>query len=393
MLRLWQAIKQYKDGHQPLYHLSLVILFWSIADGIVSFALPIYLKQVLKDLFLVGLIFASSSFFGLLADIVFGSEQKNRTFRSYFVTSVILAIVAYLLTLKAYSWLSFLLVMALWGVYYESFNFCLVDFLSRFSKKWEHAQASGVVNMFFSLGYLLAPLIAGFVVLRGRIAMIDALFFITLSAFAFLFWFAGQGLKPEPPVKKLNFKEELKLWFKVGKKSFWVLNTSFLLYLWESLIWGMGPILLLSTLGAKGSFVMVCFSVPRVFFQGYAGYWADKKGKKSFLILGLIITGVFLALFSLSNNLIFKSLMALVSALGASLVYPAADGLFIDMIDGYKEEEEEIAGVKGVAFNLGYIIGPIIAGFLGRALGLSLTFIIFGIFLVFGAILMKVFWR
>ena len=46
MLRLLRSIKQYKDGHQPLYHISLVILFWALADGIASFVLPVFMKQV-----------------------------------------------------------------------------------------------------------------------------------------------------------------------------------------------------------------------------------------------------------------------------------------------------------------------------------------------------------
>lgn len=393
MLRLFQSLKQYKDGHQPLYYISIVILFWAIADGIASFSLPIFLKQTLNDLSLVGLVIGSSSFFGLIADFIMGSEQKGRTFKPYFVGSVIMAIAAYFLSLKAQSWLVFLLIMAFWGFYYETFNFALIDFLSRFTKKWEHAQSSGVVNMFFALGYLLAPLIAGYVILRGRTSMTLALVFMLLSAFSFLWWFGTKKVYPEPPKKKLSFLKEMRLWFKVGRKSTMVLIGLFLLNIWDSLIWSMGPIFLISSLGEKAAYVMACFGIPRVFLQGYAGRWADKRGKKQFLISGLVIAGLFLSLFSFTNSLIYKIIIALASAVGAALVWPAVDGLFVDMIDGYKEEEEEVAGVRGLAHNLGYILGPIIAGFLGSSLGLPTTFFLYGIFLVVGALLMKLFWK
>ena len=84
--------------------------------------------------------------------------------------------------------------------------------------------------------------------------------------------------------------------------------------------------------------------------------------------------------------------MALLTAAGASLVWPAGNGLFIDLIDGYKEEEEEIAGLRGFTHNFAFILGPILAGLLAKFFGLDLVFLIFGAFLVFGAVFMKLLW-
>ncbi len=395
MLRLFKAIKRYKQGHKPLYRFSLVILFWALADGVVSFALPIYMEQSLKDLALVGLVFGSSSVFGAMGSIFFGFEQKGRTFKPYFLVAMVMAAAAYLLALKAQSWSAFLVIMALWGFYYEGINFCWMDFLGRYTQKTEHSGAAGVMQMFNALGYLLGPLLAGWFIFRGRWAMALALLFLFLSWLLFMAFFGRKKIDPDVPQRKLRFLAELKTWMRVGKRSFWAVLANFLqTTLWESLIWSMGPILLIKTLGSKSFLVMALFLIPSVFLRGFSGRWADRKGKKDFVILGLVVAGLFLSLFGLSNSLLLKSLTAFLSACGICLFSPAADGLFIDLVDGYsKDNEEEVAGVRGLANNLGYVVGPIMAGFLSQALGLNTTFMIYGIFLILGAGMIKIFWR
>ncbi|GAF83474.1 unnamed protein product, partial [marine sediment metagenome] len=149
----------------------------------------------------------------------------------------------------------------------------------------------------------------------------------------------------------------------------------------------------ISILQEKSAFVMACFVIPSVFLQGFTGYLADKKGKKNVLLGGLIIAGIFLSLFSFGQSFLFKALLALGSAIGASMVKPAVDGLFIDVIDGHKDGEEEVAGLRSTAHNLGYIIGPILAGFLAKAMGMPSVFLIYGVVLVLGAGAIKALWR
>ena len=266
--------------------------------------------------------------------------------------------------------------MALWGIYFDSLNFGIVDFLSNFTKKQEHAESSGVIEMFYSLGYLIAPIVAGYMILKNRSAMGAALFFMISSGLFFMFWFSRIKVEPKLSKKKLSFLKEFKIWIKIGKKSLWILLALFLYALWDAFVWSIGPIFLISVLQEKSAYVMACFIIPSVFLQGFTGRLADKKGKKGFLWIGLITAGIFLSLFSFSSSLFLYALLALGSAMGACLIKPAVDGLFIDVIDEYKDGEEEVAGLRSVAHNLGYIIGPILAGFLANSFGIPFTFLI-----------------
>ncbi|HUV47203.1 MAG TPA: MFS transporter, partial [Candidatus Bathyarchaeia archaeon] len=338
-MRILQAIIEHRQEHKHLYNIGSFFVLLTLADGIASFALPVYMEQVLKNLSLVGILFSTSSIFGLLASFLFGCEQKGRTFKSYFLLAFVLSLANFFLAIRATSWLSLLLVMALWGIYYEAINFGLVEFLNRFSRKWEHAYSSGLVQMFSALGYLLGPIVASLLILRNKEAMKAAIFFMSLAGLVFFWWFGRKKINPKPPKRRYRLRNEFKVWIRVGRKSFWVLLCSLLLTLfWESLIWSMGPIFLVQVLKEKSAYVMVCFGLPKVLLQAYAGRWADKKGKKQFLILGLIIAGFFLSFFGFGNHWFLKALAAMGSAVGASLAWPAADGLLIDVVYGRKDE-------------------------------------------------------
>ena len=123
----------------------------------------------------------------LFFDFILGCDQNGRSFKPYFFFSIILACITYILGFKVNSALGFLLIMALWGIYFDSLNFGIVDFLSNFTKKQEHAESSGVIQMFYSFGYLIAPIVAGYMVLKNRSAMGASLFFMILSGLFFLF--------------------------------------------------------------------------------------------------------------------------------------------------------------------------------------------------------------
>src|SRR6185503_11873762 len=58
----------------------------------------------------------------------------------------------------------FLLAMAMWGIYFDLENFGNFDFVGRKADTEVHASHFGMLLSFKSVGYLLAPLIAGLLI-------------------------------------------------------------------------------------------------------------------------------------------------------------------------------------------------------------------------------------
>jgi MFS family permease len=69
-----------------------------------------------------------------------------------------------LILFSANSFVIYLIAMVLWGIYYDLKNIASFDYIGRYTEKREHADSFGLLSVFSSAGYLIAPLIVGLLV-------------------------------------------------------------------------------------------------------------------------------------------------------------------------------------------------------------------------------------
>ncbi|PIP51951.1 hypothetical protein COX09_04210, partial [Candidatus Beckwithbacteria bacterium CG23_combo_of_CG06-09_8_20_14_all_47_9] len=145
-------------------------------------------------------------------------------------------------------WL-FLLAMSLWGVYYDLKNFGSFDFVARFTKTAEHSSSFGVMTVFQAAGYLLAPLIAGWLISEtvGNAPFIAAGIFL-LAAFLLMLVLMGressylqQDLSGQYRYRGLF--SELKLWRRLDRVLLPVLVMVMILNIIDAFFWTIGPLL------------------------------------------------------------------------------------------------------------------------------------------------------
>ena len=373
---MWQLLhyfKRYQFKQKQLYLFSIIILLYTIVDGMVTFFLPLVAKEILHSMALVGIILASSSVWDIVADVFLGFrdgevEHKRLIRLAFFLVLILLGINAlpiednFLLGLVI-----LLLSMILWGFHYEYMVWGTYDFIIDTTDKEDQATSFGVVEVFRSLGYAIGPIIAGTAILVSfHLVLGSAAFLGILALLLFVFFSSFYQELPTRSQKKrrLNWRAELHLWKKIGSKILPLLIMTFSLGIFNGVVFSLTPILVETkeSFSLFGGFIVGAFWIPMILFTGWFGQLADRWGKKQFILLGSFLVIIALSVFGLVANPWVALTLALVAGTGTSMFYPALNAQYSNYIEDHIDEEKEAIGEMGVSVNLGFISGASLGG-------------------------------
>ena len=395
---LLSHIKKYGSKHKALYVLALMILFWAVYDGIITFITPLIMTESGLSGIQMGIIIGTSSISGAIFDFIACRIFKNMIFRRMFLIMFVLCFLYPLLLFNANSFWLYLIAMAIWGIYYDLKNFGELDFVARHIAPKEHSSSFGVLQVFKSLGYLIAPILAGlaigqamnwkpFLISWGSL-VVSIIFFTGLL-------FLTQKYKnkienPNKPYKKIGLFREINLWKKIGKTILPLLILTLLLNFIEAFFWTIGPLFAESFNGTNqfSGFFMAAYSLPFIFIGWFVGSITKKYGKKRTAFVGLLIGSSILATIFMFKNFLPTVALVFVSSIFISLSSPSINGAYADYIEETKSADKEIEGLQDFFTNLGFIIGPIMAGGLFDLIGGSAAFSVLGILGAIAAIIL-----
>ncbi|HWS48422.1 MAG TPA: MFS transporter [Candidatus Methanoperedens sp.] len=383
-------IGAYWRDHKVLYIVSLMVLFWSLFDGIVSFVTPILIENHGYSKTAIGFIIASSSFAGAIFDFVISKTLKNTYYIRLFLILFLVCFSYPLLLWSANNIFLFLFCMTLWGLYYDVFNFGLFDFVSHNSTKDEHCQSFGVITIFKSVGYLIAPIIASLLISEQIVTatpmvysflflVIAAIFFVVLSTFSSHHGF-HQG--EEAKRKSVDWLKELKMWKSVSFVLYPVLIFNTLLYMFDSTFWTLGPMFeenFSSVNNFSGLFMASC-TLPMLMTGWFVEAITKKFGKKRTAYFSFLISSILLISFGFIENPYVLLFVSFLSATFGSIAYPAIKGAYVDYITESKKYQGEVEGLSDFTTNIGFIIGPIMAGISADWFGIGAAFSFLGTF-------------
>jgi MFS family permease len=380
--------RTYGIKHKFLYSTSLMLFFWSIFDGIITYVTPLVITESGYSNTIMGIIIGSSSIAGALFDFLLSKYLQTSSWRRLYLIMFAVCFVYPLILWQSKIIFIYLIAMALWGLYYDLLSFGNFDFVSREMQTDENASSFGVMGVFKSAGYLLAPLIVGLVIAEfvDWKPFVLAWIFLIIAFIIFIgFYLQGKkrGVKQErlPRYRPKGFLVEINLWKKIGKILLPFLSFTMLMSMHDSFFWTIGPILSQTFVDFKplDGLFLTAFSLPPLivgwFVDKFQNFLGDKANFKSY-----IISSIFLISFAFFRNPLVLLFIILISSTFSTFTWAIEQGMYADRIEDAFNREKEIAGLVDFSVNLGYIFGPILAGFLSDKVGYFNTFALLGIF-------------
>ncbi len=380
--------KSFSKSKQPIYLLSLMFLFWAIYEGIISYMTPLIISSRGISEALMGIIIGSSSVAGAVFDFVACRIFKNTYYKRIFMIMFSICLVYPLILSRANTFVLYLLAMSIWGVYYDLKNIGSLDFVGRHTAKDEHVSSFGFIQVAQSVGFLIAPILVGFLVADGfnYRPLVMAWIFLAIAVFFFALLYLIQDKKA--PIDKSgsygsrnsDWRGLLLLWGDLGKILFPVLLLTLMLNVIDSFFWTLGPIFAesLSEIGRFAGLFMTAYSLPSLFVGWLAGSLARRHGKKRTAFVSLLLGSLCLSLIAFIPSAFLMIVSVFAASFFISMAWPSIQGAYADYISETPKYEKEITGVEDFFTNLGYVLGPILAGLIASRMGNASAFSILG---------------
>lgn len=276
----------------------------------------------------------------------------------------------------------FLLAMVFWGIYYEFFGFAAQQFVADSIPLKRHSSSWAILGTFKSVAYLLGPLIAGWVLLRGEVYPGIVAILFSLVGFVILTFYRKEHDRPiEIDATRVNLISEIEHWYVLFRHVWPLVILGLFMGLVDSAFWTTGAIWT-ETLAKEsfwGGMFLPVYQLPALFMGLVVVRWGIYQGKKKMAEIFLLLSGLFLVLLGVSANVFWQLAMVFISSAMLSVTYPMVDATYSDIVARMGPQRKHLMGLSSSTLSLGYIVGPALAGFIAQAVGERMSFVVWGV--------------
>ncbi|MCX6695150.1 MAG: MFS transporter [Candidatus Altiarchaeota archaeon] len=394
MLR-FRRFKRYK----PLYGVVAAMFAWTVGSGVMWYLLPQIVESFFSDVWMVGVVIALPNLLSMIVDLPAGEMVDKLGRRRVLLFAFLMLALLGVGLFHVKSSLQLLLFLVGLGLTYQTVYISTLAYVMDVSPKGEKSKFLGAEMSFIHLGFGIGPILAGFLVSYAGWSMISAASVMyalsCVVAFAVTLLYLRMDRNTTPFIECVRkiviedklFVKELLDYRKLKSTGIVVLYFTFLLTFFDGVVWLIQP-LYAEKFGPNplyAGMIMAAFVLPLVFFEIPGGALADRIGKKKVLFAGFFSAGVFSLLFSQAGSFLALLLTAFMATTGLALTWPSAEGILSDKAP--KNERGEVIGVWSLAYDSGYVVGPLAGGLLAYYAGETGVFAFLGVVMILSSAL------
>lgn len=396
-------VKNHAKNHKPIYLMGLILFAWTLFEAILAYITPIAVLDRGFTPIQMGLIMGCSSIFGAFFDFVLSKFLRNTTYRRLFLFMFLACAVYPLLLWKAETMTFYWIAMAAAGLFYDLKTFGTYDFVERYPLDNERSSTFGFLDIFRMLAYLVAPILAGSLALReADFAPYGiSIMFLAVAFVLYLVLLTTTKKKlGRPPVaehpperKPVSLPREFKLWEKITVSILPILLFMILANIFDSTFWTIGPVFSekFPNFPDFGGLFMTIYMASTLITGFFVGKITKRFGQKKTAFASFTLGAILVATFGfIQSPWVILAILA-VASLISSLAWPASSGALSDYMAESPKFDREIAGISDFTVNIGYFVGPILAGIIMEFFGTGYTFTIVGITCAIGGALLYIF--
>lgn len=368
-------LRHIRNFHRVILPISSAFFIYTFGWGVTSPVFSIYVNNVTGNAFLTGLVLSITTMAGVFLNIPFGLIEDRLNMKKVLQAVLIFYALLALLYPQANSFLSLLALSVGRGIASSFLWLTSWAYIFSYTEKATKGKETGFFSDMNDLASAASPIVGGAVSIVSFFFPFYVLSATSLAAFVVVTVFLKESPAPVKASLSLQFS---KLSGYMRQSRF--LKTIFLVVVFYALINVYYSFISIFLNGEGISIpligvILTVALVPAVSLEVPMGHLVDSQGIRKTLSAAVVLTTVCALLIPLSKDFYIATIAVTAFTVSYTMIFIA---LYSRMSDIMSEEKVAMTGAIATFKDLGYTIGPLLAGYLIEAFGIADTFYVVG---------------
>ena len=375
MFKEFSDLRQIRNFNRVILPISMAFFIYTFGWGVTSPVFSIYVNNVTKNAFLTGFVLSITTMAGVFLNIPLGIIENRMNMKRVLQVVLLFYVGLALFYPQANGLLALLLLSMARGIASSFLWLTSWAYVFTYTDKAVKGKETGFFSDMNDLASAVSPIVGGAVSILSFF-----LPFYVLSVTSFVaFVVISIRLKESPKPQKVSFKLQMsRLGHYLGDRRFAkTLVLTVVFYALINIYYSFLSVFLndegISVPGI--GIILTVALLPAVALEVPMGHLMDKQGIRRTLSLAVVATAVTALIIPLSENLYFTAFAVTAFTVSYTVIFIA---LYSRMSDVMTEDKVAMTGAIATFKDLGYTIGPLLAGALISLVGMHYTFLIAG---------------